>query len=93
MHPLRIIILVVLFYFLFRLLTGGGRKKRHHAGGSYGQEGPGGGQPVRDVLVEDQVCRKYIPRTQAIQLQHDHQIHYFCSQKCCDKFLTEKGAG
>jgi YHS domain-containing protein len=47
---------------------------------------------VQDVLVEDPVCHTYIPQGQAVELHHDHQMYYFCSNKCCEIFLKQKGA-
>jgi len=51
-----------------------------------------GGGVVQDVLVEDPVCHTLIPRGQAVQLHHDKNMYYFCSQKCCENFLKQKGA-
>jgi YHS domain-containing protein len=44
---------------------------------------------VRDVLVEDPVCKSLVPRNQAVRLKHEGQLYYFCSEKCCDEF-TDK---
>jgi YHS domain-containing protein len=49
------------------------------------------GGTVQDVLVEDPVCHTFIPKGQAVQLHHETQMLYFCSNKCCEKFLKEKG--
>ena len=87
MTPLRIFIIAFLLYILYRLLTGPRRKKGH--GGKQGAGASGGA--VQDILVEDPVCHTYIPKRQAVQLHHDKQLYYFCSNKCCEKFLKEKG--
>ena len=87
MTPLRLIIIAGLLYILFRLLTGSKKKaKKVRQGGSSGSGA------IQDVLVEDPVCHTYIPKGQAVQLHHDHQMYYFCSNKCCETFLKEKGA-
>ena len=88
MTPLRLIIISCLLYILYRLLTGP-RKKKVHAGRK-GARSYGGA--VEDVLVEDPVCHTYIPKGQAVQLHHDEKMYYFCSDKCCQKFLKNKGA-
>jgi YHS domain-containing protein len=86
--PLRLVIIGVLLYILYRLLTGSRRKEVRGR-----KDGPtASGRAVQDVLVEDPVCRTYIPKGQAIQLHHDKQMYYFCSDKCCRMFLKEKGA-
>ena len=90
MGVIRLVALAVLLYIglvLIRAITGKSRKDE--------QKGTGGkacgNSPVQDVLVEDPVCHTYIPKGQAVQLHHDKKMYYFCSEKCCDKFLKEKG--
>lgn len=86
MTPLRFVIIGILLYILYRLLMG--PKKGIHAK-KHGAAAPGGA--VQDVLVEDPVCHTYIPKGQAVQLHHDKKMYYFCSDKCCEMFLKEKG--
>ncbi|PLX52580.1 MAG: TRASH domain protein [Desulfobulbaceae bacterium] len=88
MTPLRLIIISCLLYILYRLLSGL-RKK-----GVYGknQGAAASGKAVQDVLVEDPVCHTFVPKGQAVQLHHDKQMYYFCSNKCCEMFLKTKGA-
>lgn len=82
MSPLKIIVLLLLFYLLYRLFTAGRRK-------IIPGSGPRDRPPLdHDVLVEDPVCHTYIPKGQAIALQQEDKIHYFCSEKCCRVFLT-----
>ena len=88
MTPLRLIIIGLLLYILYRLLKGSRRKGM--SGRKHGGAASGGA--VQDVLVEDPVCHTLIPKGQAIQLHHDKQMYYFCSDKCCRMFLKEKGA-
>jgi len=86
--PLRLVIIGILLYILYRLLTGSRRKGLRD--GKHGSAASG--RAVQDVLVEDPVCHTYIPKGQAIQLHHNKQMYYFCSDKCCRMFLKEKGA-
>ncbi len=87
MTPLRLLIIGFLLYILYRLLVGPRRKKvSRKKQGSAGASGS-----VQDVLVEDPVCHTYIPKGQAVQLHHNKQMYYFCSNKCCETFLKEKG--
>ena len=87
MTPLRLLIIGGLLYILYRLLTGSLKKVKGKAGGKAAS-----GDAVQDVLVEDPVCHTYVPKGQAIQLHHDKQMYYFCSNKCCEMFLKKKGA-
>lgn len=47
--------------------------------------------PVADVLVEDPVCRKLVPKKQAVRLQHKDKMIYFCSEDCCNRFVSNEG--
>ena len=88
MTPLRLIIIGLLLYILYRLLIGPGKKKVQ---GKKQSSAASGGE-VQDILVEDPVCDTYVPKGQAVQLHHDKQMYYFCSNKCCEMFLKKKGA-
>jgi YHS domain-containing protein len=84
-----LLIIGILFYLLYRLLVR--PKKRSKETGKFSQQGAAGSSAVQDVLVEDPVCHTYIPKGQAVQLHHDHQMYYFCSNKCCEIFQKNKG--
>ena len=88
MTPVRLVIIGVLLYILYRLLTG--PRKKQGDGKNNGQASSG--DAVQDVLAEDPVCHTYIPKGQAVQLHHDNKMYYFCSDKCCEIFLKQKGA-
>jgi YHS domain-containing protein len=88
MTPFRLIIIGVLLYILYRLLVGPDKKKskdRRQAGASSGGS-------IQDILVEDPVCHTYIPKGQAVRLHYNKKNYYFCSNKCCEKFIEKKGA-
>lgn len=85
MSPLRILILGALFYILYRLLFGPAKKTFND------RQQPSGSDIIdRDVLVEDPVCHVYVPQGQAVSCKKDGQIFYFCSDKCCNIFLSGK---
>ncbi|MBM9520218.1 YHS domain-containing protein [Desulforhopalus vacuolatus] len=44
-----------------------------------------------DILEEDPVCGKLVPRSQAVRLDVDGRVLYFCSKECCQIFRKEKG--
>ena len=89
MSPLRIIVLAALCYVLYRLLFGG--KKREKRAAPRPAKGVSPSAGVQDVLVEDLVCHTYVPQKQAIRAVKDGKIYYFCSEKCCQIFLKDKG--
>jgi YHS domain-containing protein len=77
-----VIILFILFYILFRLVLGG--KKRQ-------VKGRAKVPPVHDVLVEDPICKVFVPKKQAVILQEAGKETYFCSRECREKFIAMKG--
>jgi YHS domain-containing protein len=87
MGPFRLIIIAILLYIGYRLLTSG-RKKEKKTGKQDTVSGNAG--PVSDVLVEDPVCHCLVPKGQAIRLQHNSKMLYFCSEDCCNKFIEEE---
>jgi len=82
----RLVVLAVLFYVGYRLLTGIGKKKSEKK-----QPENIVSEQVEDVLVEDPVCHTLVPKGQAIRLQHDDQLYFFCSDACCSRFISDKG--
>jgi YHS domain-containing protein len=86
MSPLKIVILAVLFYVLFRLLFGS--KKVDKPASKPVPEELGANN---DVLVEDPVCHTYVPRKMALRAVKDGETYFFCSEKCCQIFLENKG--
>ncbi len=82
----RLVVLAVLFYVGYRLITGLGKKKNEKK-----QSEKIVSEQVEDVLVEDPVCHTLVPKGQAIRLQHDDQLYFFCSEACCSRFISDKG--
>ncbi|OKY77000.1 MAG: hypothetical protein BM485_00325 [Desulfobulbaceae bacterium DB1] len=85
MSPVRIIILAILAYILYRLLFGA-KKQKPQVPPDHGKSAP-----TEDVLVEDPVCHTYVPSKQAIRAVKNGKQYYFCSEKCCQTFLEDKG--
>ncbi len=85
MSPLRLIILAILVYIGYRLLTSGRKREKKNETST-----AGGPAAVSDVLVEDPVCHILVPKSQAVHLQHQGKMVYFCSEACCNTFI-EKG--
>jgi YHS domain-containing protein len=87
--PIRILILAVLFYIGYRLLRSSFMKKGSPEDSA--SSAPGPNERLTDVLVEDPVCKKLVPKEQAVRLDQNGEIFYFCSQECCNEFASEKG--
>ena len=89
MAPLRILILAVLIYIGYRLLRKSFSKGKNTEEDKSREPGPS--DRLTDILVEDPVCNSLVPKEQAVQLEQNGKIQYFCSQECCDKYTSEKG--
>lgn len=87
MIVVRLVVLGILFYFAWRLLRGitGSRSEARQARREQRTE-----SRVEDVLVEDPVCHKLVPKNQAVRCRIDGKTYYFCSDTCCDKYTEEK---
>ncbi|MFZ2087354.1 MAG: YHS domain-containing protein [Desulfobaccales bacterium] len=47
--------------------------------------------PQPDVLVQDPVCKTFIPRQEALKFTRDGQEFFFCSEGCLKRF--QRGGG
>ena len=83
---LRLVVLAILIYIGYLLIRGGFGKKNNVA-----RRGDSPHRGGNDVLVEDPVCKKLVPKQQAVTLEHGGETIYFCSEKCCRNFVSEKG--
>lgn len=86
MSPLKIVVLAVLFYILYRLLFGP-KKVKPAPDATFVEDA----KSSEDILVEDPVCQTYVPKKQALRAVKDGETYYFCSEKCCQTFLEDKG--
>lgn len=89
MAPLRILILAVLVYIGYRLLRNAFEKKSDSEQAAGRSSGPN--ESLTDILVEDPVCKTLVPKEQAVKLEKNGEIHYFCSQECCNIYASEQG--
>jgi len=47
--------------------------------------------PASDILEEDPVCGKLVPRQQAVEYDQNGKVVYFCSQECCKQYRDKTG--
>lgn len=92
MGPLRILLLAVLLYIGYRLISAN-FKKDDDKKDMYEEEGSAHSGAdtgsITDVLIEDPVCGKLVPKQQAHIVELDGETHYFCSKECGDAFSAE----
>jgi len=81
----RIIIILVLLIILFFMIRTSIREY-------LGKKKPSSLLPGKDVMVQDPVCKAYIPAGTAVGEKIGGQQYYFCSQECAGKFKNYMSA-
>ena len=80
MYRLLLIIgLLIVLYFLLR------KAIREF----WGRKGQGMAELGGDVMVQDPVCRTYVPKGSAVSAQVGGQTYFFCSQGCAHTFRQQ----
>lgn len=86
MGAIRLLAIAVLVYLAYRVIKNLQREKTASAPAQKGK------MPTKaDVLEEDPVCGKLVPRNQAISYEKDGKKFYFCSKTCCEIFQKNQG--
>jgi YHS domain-containing protein len=76
---MRILILLLLGYLLYRVV------RRYLAAGQTVRQ-QGGDAGSIDEMVQDPVCKTYVPLREAEKRVFAGETHYFCSTDCADEF-------
>jgi YHS domain-containing protein len=80
MYRLLLIIgLLIVLYFLLRNAI------REY----WGSRGQGLMESGKDVMVQDPVCKTYVPKGSAVSAQIGGQTYFFCSQDCAHTFQQQ----
>ncbi|WP_457576938.1 TRASH domain protein [Desulfomarina sp.] len=87
MSPIRILILAILVYIAYRLIFGAGTTA---GSGREPEKTERKEMPVDDVLEEDPICGKLVPRKQAVRYHRGEKTVYFCSEECCGKYKNDQ---
>jgi len=78
---MRLIIIAFLIYILYKLWKGArSERKKQRPIYKEGKEGDIG------EMVQDPVCKIYIPMDQSYQRQINGKKYFFCSKECADIF-------
>lgn len=78
----RLIFFAVLIYLLYLLIKGFLKQGKEYQGKV--KDG------VIDEMVQDPVCKTYIPRREAVKRNYGGKEIFFCSKECADKFGKDK---
>jgi YHS domain-containing protein len=79
---MRLLILILIGYLLYRtvrryLLKSGQTVRRYEGEGSI------------DEMVQDPVCKTYVPMREAEKRVIDGKTYYFCGRECADEFENQ----
>jgi YHS domain-containing protein len=82
------IVLVYVFFKIRKMLFG-----KQEAGSRQQAEKPSYTDGPRQIneMVQDPVCRVYVPKKEALHLDLAGKSYYFCSRMCMDKFQKHDG--
>ena len=87
---IRVALVVLALYVLWRACA-----RLLRSLGMLSQQGDRPGQPGQlrpvDELVQDPVCKLYVPRREAVVLRVNSGPLYFCSEKCRDHYVQQGG--
>ncbi len=75
---LIILVLLVLLYFLIRSAI------RELRGGRHGEQ-----VIDKNQMVQDPVCRVFVPKGSAVAEEIGGQTYYFCSRSCAQRFQKQ----
>jgi len=81
---LRLVLITVFIYLLikfFKLFSPAASKIKPPP-----RTGPSG---TVNEMVQDPVCKVYVPKNNALSLTVSGTTYYFCSRECMDKFRSE----
>lgn len=78
----KIIYLIIIIYLIYRLIKGFLKQGKEYQ--EKAEEG------MIDEMVQDPVCKTYIPRREAYKKTFGGKEIYFCSRECAEKFKFGK---
>ena len=83
---LRLLILAIVGVVVYRVL------KSLSGGTGTGRFDPASQPPDRvdDVMVKDPECGAYFPKRNAVTVNTSHDVLYFCSNKCRDRYMAQQ---
>ncbi|MDR1397313.1 MAG: hypothetical protein LBJ14_06240 [Desulfarculales bacterium] len=81
----RVFLVALIIWLLYRLIVTWLRNRSKSAAGA--EEAKSSAPEGLHEMVQDNICKVYLPRNQALMLKHGGREHFFCSVECKNKFL------
>jgi YHS domain-containing protein len=83
---IKVLAILILFYAGYRIV-----KMFQHRKSQDVETIQDNASPVRgEDLMQDPLCKTYVPKSQAYVREIEGQSQYFCSRECCEKYLSGK---
>jgi len=91
---MKVLFYILFGYLLYMILKGRfGRGKRPGQGsGTHGAPRPPRPERVEEEMVQDPVCKSYVPMSDALKVRSRRGVVYFCGPQCKEKFFADKDA-
>lgn len=86
MNIIKLLVILVLLYVGYKVVMMFRGEKFRSIKGSRMKDTLSGGED----LVQDPLCKTYVPKSQAYFKEIEGRQEYFCSQECCEKYLSRE---
>ncbi|MCX8044410.1 MAG: YHS domain-containing protein [Desulfobacterota bacterium] len=88
---IKILLFCVLVYLFVQLINRLFFPRVHRIKTIHGNFSRSGAAPPIQDMVQDPVCRVYVQKKDALSVQHNGTIYYFCCEECRQKFTDTIG--
>ena len=86
---IKFIILFILFYVLFRILRDLFLKPKPRYSKTDNPFYFKRGSAMANEMVQDPVCKVYVPKKEALSFVRSDTTYFFCSKECLEKFKVD----
>ncbi len=86
MNIIKVLVILLLLYVGYKVVTMFRREQSRSIKGYRVDDKLSAGED----LVQDPFCKTYVPKSQAYVKEIEGRQQYFCSQNCCEKYLSGK---
>jgi len=86
MNIIKVLVILLLLYVGYKVVTMFRREQSRSIKGYRVDDKLSTGED----LVQDPFCKTYVPKSQAYVKEIEGRQQYFCSQNCCEKYLSGK---
>ena len=80
---IRLIVFGIIFYMIYRALRPKIQSPKTQIPKTQNHE-------IVDTMVQDPVCKVYIPKEDCVSLKIGEKTEFFCSTKCRDEFIKRQ---